>query len=280
MSNDELSGFRIAVTAERRADEFITLLERHGASVQHTPAIHVLPLTDDSRLRTATATLVADPPDITVIGTATGFRGWLEAAGEWGQRDALLRAIGSGRIITRGPKAKGAVRGAGLRESWSPDTESSDEVHDHLRTEGVEGLRVAVQQHGTITEWEPTIDLTESLSTLGADVTAVSVYRWERPENQQAMRTLVETIVAGGVDAVTFTSAPAVASLLSTARDAGLIDPAVAAFGERVAPVCVGAVTAAPLEALGVTTLQPTRPRLGSLAKYIIDELPERMRSR
>ena len=42
-----ISGLTIAVTAERRAAEFITLLERHGAAIVHTPAIHVLPLVDD-----------------------------------------------------------------------------------------------------------------------------------------------------------------------------------------------------------------------------------------
>lgn len=278
MSNDELSGFRIAVTAERRAEEFITLLERHGATVVHIPAIHVLPLQDDSELRAATSALIAEPAGITVISTAGGFRGWVDAAAGWGQAEALLDAFASGRIITRGPKAKGAVRGAGLREDWSPETESSEEVLGHLKTEGVSGVRVAVQRHGTLTEWEPSTDLSESLSALGADVTALSVYRWERPENQQAMRDLVEAIVTGGFDAVTFTSAPAVASLLSTARDIGRMDETLAALRERVAPVCVGTVTASPLEALGVTTLQPSRPRLGSLAKFVIDELPGRMR--
>ncbi|NLE81754.1 MAG: uroporphyrinogen-III synthase [Rhodococcus sp.] len=276
MSNDELTGFRIAVTAERRADEFITLLERHGAIVNYTPAIHVLPLTDDSQLRAATAKLLESPPEVTVVSTASGFRGWLEAAREWGQEDALLRALGSGRIITRGPKAKGAVRGAGLREAWSPETESSEEVLDHLKSEGVTGTSIAVQRHGTITEWEPIVDLSKALTDLGADVTALSVYRWERPHDQQPMRGLVEEIVGGHVDAVTFTSAPAVSSLLSTARDMDAVDRVAAAFQDKVVAVCVGSVTASPFEALGVPTMQPDRPRLGSLAKHIFEELPKR----
>lgn len=280
MSNDELAGYRIAVTAERRAEEFITLLERHGATVVHTPAIHVLPLTDDSLLRETTEAVLAEPPELTIVSTALGFRGWLDAAGEWGKAEALLAALDAGRIITRGPKAKGAVRGAGLREDWSPDTESSDGVLEHLRDEGVADRRILVQRHGTITEWEPIVDLAEELSGLGAVVSPVSVYRWERPSDQQPMRDLVEAILGGRVDAVTFTSAPAVSSLLSTARDVDSVDALVAAFKEQVAAVCVGSVTASPLEALGVPTMQPARPRLGSLAKYIIEELPKRSLAR
>ncbi|MFC0453040.1 uroporphyrinogen-III synthase [Rhodococcus jostii] len=276
MSNDELSGLTIAVTAERRAAEFITLLERHGAAITHTPAIHVLPLVDDSDLRSRTADIIASPPDLLVVSTAVGFRGWLDAARAWDEEDALLAALQSARIITRGPKAKGAVRGAGLREEWSPETESSEEVHEHLVAEGVRGLHVAVQLHGTITEWEPMTDLSVSLAGAGADTTAVSVYRWIRPEDQRPLRTLLDQIIRAEVDAVTFTSAPAVSSLLSTAKDVDRVDALLHAFQGPVAPVCVGSVTASPFTALGVETMQPARPRLGSMAKYIIEELPKR----
>lgn len=276
MSNNELSGLTVAVTAERRAAEFIALLERHGAAVTHTPAIHVLPLIDDSDLKARTAEIIASPPDLTVISTAVGFRGWMDAAAEWGVREALVEALGSTRLITRGPKAKGAVRGVGLREEWSPATESSDEVLEHLLAERVAGLRVAVQLHGTVTEWEQITDLSASLRDAGAEVLPISVYRWIRPSDQEPLRALLSAIVQGGVDAVTFTSAPAVASLLSTAKDAGRVDALVGAFRGPVAAVCVGPVTAAPLDALGVPTLQPHRSRLGSLAKFVIEELPKR----
>ncbi|MEV0945670.1 uroporphyrinogen-III synthase [Rhodococcus sp. NPDC049939] len=275
MSNDELSGMTIAVTAERRAADFITLLERHGARVIHTQAIHVLPLIDDSELQSRTSDIIATPPDILIVSTAVGFRGWLDAARSWGQEDALLAAMKSSRIITRGPKAKGAVRGAGLREEWSPETESSEGVYEHLVAEGVRGLRVAVQLHGTITEWETTTDLSVSLAEAGAETTAVSVYRWIRPEDQGPMRELVDLITKGEVDMVTFTSAPAVASLLGTAKDADLVEELLDSFRGPVAPVCVGPVTASPLVTLGVDTLQPARSRLGSMAKYIIDDLPK-----
>ncbi|MFZ2174343.1 MAG: uroporphyrinogen-III synthase [Rhodococcus sp. (in: high G+C Gram-positive bacteria)] len=276
MSHEELSGLTVAVTAERRAAEFITLLERHGADVTHTPAIHVLPVVDDSELRARTSEIIASPPDVVVVSTAVGFRGWLEASRVWGSEDALLSALRSARIITRGPKAKGAVRGVGLREEWSPGTESSEEVHEHLVAEGIRGRRVAVQLHGTITEWEPMTDLSVSLAREGAETTAVSVYRWIRPENQEPLRSLLDEIVRGEVDAVTFTSAPAVSSLLSTAKDVGRVDALARAFSGPVAAVCVGSVTASPLTALGVPTMQPARSRLGSLARFVIEELPKR----
>ena len=101
------------------------------------------------------------------------------------------------------------------------------------------------------------------------------MYRWIRPSDQQPLIDLLARILDHEVDAVTFTSAPAVASLLSTAKDNGLLDEFLEALRGPVAAICVGPVTSAPLDALGVPTRMPERARLGSLAKFVVDELGE-----
>ncbi|WP_074344301.1 uroporphyrinogen-III synthase, partial [Mycobacteroides abscessus] len=174
-----LDGFTIGVTAARRSEELIALLERRGAAVVHAAAIRIIPLADDAELREATELVIANPPDLTVATTGIGFRGWIEAADEWGVADGLKSALESGRLVARGPKATGAIRQAGLREEWSPASESSAEVLDRLLEEGVEGRRIAVQLHGAATEWEPIADLCEALTIAGAQVIRVPVYRWE-----------------------------------------------------------------------------------------------------
>lgn len=68
-----LSGYRVAVTSSRRADELCTLLRRHGATVCAAPAIDMVDLTDDDELHRCTEELIARPPDILVVTTAIGF---------------------------------------------------------------------------------------------------------------------------------------------------------------------------------------------------------------
>jgi uroporphyrinogen-III synthase len=267
-----LSGYTVAVTAARRREELGALLGRRGARVVYAPAIRIVPLADDAELVAATRRVLERPVDVVVATTAVGFRGWLEAAEAWDL--PMLEHLRPARVLARGPKARGAVRGAGLVDAWSPESESSAEVLDHLLSgaEGpLAGRRIVVQLHG-----DPLHGLVAGLRTAGADVITVPVYRWVLPEDVAPLHRLIATIAASGVDAVTFTSAPAAASLLSVATEMGLREHVVAALRERVMAVAVGPVTAAPLTDAGIPAFQPERARLGALAREVVARLPER----
>ncbi|MGY1777941.1 uroporphyrinogen-III synthase [Geodermatophilus sp. SYSU D00804] len=267
-----LAGYTVAVTAARRREELGALLDRRGARVVYAPAIRIVPLADDAELVAATEAVLAAPVDLVVATTGVGFRGWLEAADAWDL--PLVGHLRGARVLARGPKARGAIRGGGLVDAWSPASESSAEVLEHLLSgaEGpLEGRRVALQLHG-----DPLPEFVDALRAAGAEVLTVPVYRWVLPEDVAPLRRLVGQVVARAVDAVTFTSAPAAASLLSVAAELGRRDELVAALTGGVLPVAVGPVTAGPLTAAGIPTLQPERSRLGALAREVVARLPER----
>jgi uroporphyrinogen-III synthase len=269
-----LAGFTVGVTAARRADELGALLQRRGAAVLHAAALRIVPLSDDSELLAATKELIDQAPDVVIATTAIGFRGWIEAAEGWGLGEPLLDRLGGVELLARGPKVKGAVRAAGLTEDWSPSSESMAEVLDRLLEEGVEGRRVAIQLHG-----EPLPGFVEALRAAGAEVVGVPVYRWMPPEDLAPLDRLLDAAVSRGLDALTFTSAPAAVSLLSRAEDRSLLPELLAALNHDVLPACVGPVTALPLQAQGVDTVQPERFRLGPLVQLLCQELPGRARS-
>ncbi|MET9884796.1 uroporphyrinogen-III synthase [Streptomyces sp. NPDC006430] len=268
-----LAGFTVGVTAARRADDLIALLRRRGASVLHAPALRIVPLADDSELLAATKELIDCAPDTVVATTAIGFRGWIEAADGWGIGEALLARLRASELLARGPKVKGAIRAAGLVETWSPQSESLAEVLDRMLTAGVAGRRIALQLHG-----EPLPGFVEALRAGGAEVVVVPVYRWMAPEDLGPLDRLLDAVACGGVDAVSFTSAPAAASLLSRAEQRGMRDAVLGGLRGDVLSACVGPVTALPLQAHGVDTVQPERFRLGPLVQLLCQELPGRAR--
>lgn len=265
----ELDGVRIGVTAERRADDLIGALLRHGAEVRHAPTITIVPLADDPELRRGTEAVLAAPIDLTAVTTGAGFRGWLDAAEGWGLRDALLDALAGSRIFARGPKAVGAVRGVGLREEYSAPGETNDELFGALTEAGVESARVAVQLHGS-----PLPEFTDPLAASGASVLAVQPYRWHTPPDPEPVFSLIREVLAGELAALVFTSAPAATNFLALADESGRgAELRETLRGGTVVCACVGPVTAAPLETAGISTLQPERQRLGALVKLVVAKL-------
>ncbi|MFI6634070.1 uroporphyrinogen-III synthase [Nonomuraea fuscirosea] len=267
---DALAGFTVGVTATRRREEFGALLERRGARVVSAPAIRLVPLAEDADLLAATRESLRAPLDEVVVTTGVGFRGWMAAAEGWGLSADLGEHLSKARLLTRGPKARGAVRAAGLNDHWTPATESCSEVKEYLLEQDLRGRRIAVQQHG-----EPLKEFVDDLRAAGAEVIEIPVYRWLPYRDISPLRRLITQTISGSVDAVAFTSAPAVHAMLGAARAEGLEEALLAAFGGPVVAACVGPVTADPLTSRGVPTLQPDRSRLGALARALARHLPE-----
>jgi uroporphyrinogen-III synthase len=266
-----LAGYTVGVTAERRADEFGALLTRWGATVRYGPAIRIEPLADDAQLRAVTRRLADSPADVVVATTGVGFRGWLTAAEGWELSAALVRGLSSATIVARGPKARGAVRAAGLVERFAPASETSEGVLEHLLAEGVRGRRIAVQLHGEPLDW-----FLDALAAAGAEVVAVPVYRWTEPDDLGPVNRLLDGVLAGEVDALTFTSAAAVTSVLRIVSSGGRSDLFVERLRNSVLVACVGEVTAAALVDLEVPVVRPERARLGALARTVAEALPAR----
>ena len=181
--------------------------------------------------------MLARPVDLVIATTGVGFRGWLEAADAWDL--PLVEHLRPARVMARGPKARGAIRGGGLVDAWSPESESSAEVlvAPALRRRGAAGGtadRRPAARRPAARPGRP------GCGDAGAEVLTVPVYRWVLPEDVAPVRRLVASIVAGSVDAVTFTSAPAAASLLTVADELGQRDALVAAMKQRVLAVAVG----------------------------------------
>ena len=267
-SNDQLSGFRIGVTSDRRSDDLIAALERRGAQVMHAPALRIAPVEEDVDLLADTRAILETPPDVLVVTTAYGMRRWSEAADAAGLGDALTDVLQAARIFVRGPKARGAVRAAGLDDVGIAHDERTASVIDMLLDEGVEGRTVAVQLHG-YTDGQQL----ERLRAGGARVLTVEPYRWVKPDGVERLPRLIDAVCARNLDVVTFTSAPAVDAFLTSAIEQGVLDQLLDALRTDVVAAAVGPVTAGPLEVAGVTPIIPERFRMGALIRLVCEHL-------
>lgn len=267
-----LAGFRVAVTAARKAEEQAALLERRGAEVVLAPALSLKPNeVEEAEVRAATEEVLAGPVDLFLATTGVGMKAWLAAADGWGLREPLLTHLGAAEILARGPKSVGALRANGLREVWSPASEEFEDVLEHLRGRDLTGRRIVVQEHGQSLSM-----VAHALRRRGALVTTVAVYRVLPAEDPEPMFSLIDQIADGDIDAVTFTSAPAVSALMEAAGSTGRREDLVSSFQADVLASCVGPVTAAAFETWGVPSIFPERSRLAAMIKQLEVELPSR----
>ena len=262
-----LAGWRVGVTADRRADAQLDVLRRRGADVLHGCTMKTLDLTRDERLLEVSRGLVDQPPDTLVLETGMGLTMWLEAMDELGVGADLRSVLAGIEVIARGPKATSAARRAGLEVAWSAPNEQFAEIASHVADTGGR-RRIALQLDGTDEEV-----LVAPLAATCDEVVAIPVYRWSLPDDTGPARMLVEATCAEVLGAVTFTTKQAAVHLVEIAAAMGRRDELVAALdGDRVVPVSVGPVCSATMRMLGMSGLvEPERARLVAMVDALAD---------
>ena len=261
-----LQGCTVLLPVDRRSGELSAALERHGARVRVAPALTIVPHVDDDELIAQTRQLVADPPDVVVATTGVGFRAWMETADEAGVHDELATVLHRARIVARGPKARGAIQQAGFEADWVAESETAAELRDFLVAEGLDGLHIAVQHHGSGAD-----GLDEAFEAAGARVTSLTIYRWGPPPDPEVVAASTRQVARGEIDSVLFTSAPAAREwLLAAERAEALEGVASRARNGHVLVAAVGPITAAPLIEAGIDPLVPDRGRLGALVRAVV----------
>lgn len=269
-----LRGFRIGVTAHRRAGDLIEALERRGAKVLHAPSLKIAPVADEHALHAETAAVIAATPDIVMVTTAYGMRRWCEGADAAGQGEELQAALAKAAIYVRGPKARGAVRAAGFDDVGISADETTATLTELVIADGVRGKTVAFQVHGYTD-----VHALQRLRDAGAQVLTVTPYRWVNAQEGDKLAELIEAVINRELDVVTFTSAPAVDAVLSTAAQLGRGAEFLAALRGvgpgTVVSAAVGPVTAAPLIQAGIVPLVPERFRMGALIRLVCEHLEQ-----
>ncbi|MGH9301094.1 MAG: uroporphyrinogen-III synthase [Acidimicrobiales bacterium] len=267
LAGGPLAGWHVGITADRNSSQQAELLARRGAEVFFGATLATTYLTEDDSLRAITENLGRHPPDYLVANTGVGMTAWFEAARTWGLLDGLGDALADATIVARGAKAAAAVRHLGFTVAQRPGGETLGEVLAILSAMPIQNKRVALQLHG-----DEHIDIAGRLSALGAEVVEIPVYRWRRPSDLEPARRLIAMACSGQLQAVTFTSAPALAGLFDIGgligRDKDLTD----SFNATVVPVCIGPLCAEQARRLGIANpLYPEVGRLGLMIRVLCD---------
>ena len=237
MTAQPLAGRTIAVPESRAIEVFAALLERRGARVIRCPLVAIRDAPDPAPVLDWSRRLAAGALDDLVLLTGEGLTRILSCIEQHEPelRAPFVAALGRMRKITRGPKPAKALRELGLKPEIAAEPPTTDGVIASLRGLDLRGRRVGVQLYGT----EPNRLLIDFLAGAGAEVSAVAPYVYADAADDEAVRSLVDEMRAGRVDAIAFTSSAQVERLVTVASEEGarsaLANTLVAAIGPIVA---------------------------------------------
>jgi uroporphyrinogen-III synthase len=215
MSTQEqtLAGRTIAVPESRELDVFSAMLERRGATVLRCPLVAILDAPDPRPVLEWIRRFAAGEFDDLILLTGEGLRRLLRCID---QHEPTLKAefvaqLGRVRKVTRGPKPARALRELGLKPEIAAETPTTDGVIASMQPLELSGRNVAVQLYGT----EPNLPLVKFLAAAGARVTTVAPYVYADQAADDSVRSLLQRMANGDVDAIAFTSTPQVERLFA-----------------------------------------------------------------
>lgn len=233
-----LFGRRIVVTRSRsQASVLVERLEELGAETLEVPTIEFAAPDDVAPLERAACE--AGCYDWVVFTSVNGVAAFFDALSRNG-RDA--RALGGCRIAAIGPATASALAAHGIAADLVPSEYKAEGVFAALeaQTPGLAGTRVLIPRAQVARETLP-----ELLEKAGAVVDVVAAYKTVAATGERAGE-LVEQLLSGRIDAITFTSS-------STARNL------VALLGEdarealaHASLVSIGPITTQTLENAGL----------------------------
>lgn len=234
--------------------------------------MQTLPIVADGPLRAATDEIIANPPDVVLANTGIGMRSWLSAADSWGVGEQLADTLRDVEIVARGPKAAGSLVTIGCDVRWRGLSGRLAEVINHLLERDLTGVRICCQRDGSELD-----QAAVALRAAGAEVVEVATYKWLRPDDETAAIRMLDAICDETVDAVTFTSRPAIENLLALAHERGQADALLGACEGHVLPVTIGPVCYdAAIDNGFKTAIAPTRMLIGAMVNALVDALQHR----
>ncbi|TJY59826.1 uroporphyrinogen III synthase [Sinimarinibacterium sp. CAU 1509] len=249
MDEPNLFQRRIAVPETRELDVFASLLERRGAQVLRCPLVAILDAPDPQPVLAWIRAFNSGACDDLILLTGEGLRRLLACIDTHAPdlREPFIQRLSAVRTLVRGPKPGRVLRQIGLKPDIIATEPTSAGIISTLQNLDMSGRRVGVQLYGV----EPNLPLQEALRAAGATVLAVAPYVYADAADTQRVIDLIDTLAAGQLDAIAFTSMAQVERLFRVARSSEREADLLVGL-QRSLVAAVGPVVAETLSARGV----------------------------
>ena len=267
----ELDGMRVATLEARMTGALASMISKRGGEPVCAPALREAPLDCADDVRYLLDKLESGSLDVVVFQTGVGARALFKEADRQGRLDFLLDSLRGITTVCRGPKPTAALKQVDVQISTGIEAPyTTKELLEALTALPVRGKRLMALQYG-----ERNAALMAALSEQCASVDELCLYEWQLPDDTAPVASLIDELLDGRIDVITFTSQVQIRHLyvVAAANDVPANELS-DALNTRTIVCAVGPTCAAALADVGVATdTQPEYPKMGhmvnALAEYV-----------
>ena len=284
-----LRGLTIAITGSRRASELAKIVENLGGKPYIAPTVGIEANlgNPNEAIMEFINKLVKQEADYVIFMTGPGVFSLIELARSIGMEAALLASLKKITIVARSAKPQMILRRFGIQVDLIPQENTLKGILDLLKDKDITGKTIAILWHGE----EESKKIKEELYKAGiSNIIEASSYRYSfetqkdgasilrsmgfqflAPDENNVVK-LIEDVISGNIDVITFTSPPSVRDLFKIANIHHMNSSLKDSLNENVIVVAVGPSTREALEENGCyVDVMPQIFKMGPMVKSVCD---------
>ncbi|MCZ6800035.1 MAG: uroporphyrinogen-III synthase [Nitrospirae bacterium] len=272
MAPNGLEGLTVAAFESRMATEMANLITRFGGTPLVAPSMQEIPLEDNTQALEFGEQLMAGDIQLLVFLTGVGTRTLMDVLEtRWSHAD-ILQAMSKLTLVVRGPKPLAVLKSLGLPPPLLvPEPNTWEDVLTTLDThypKGLANITVGLQEYGVANP-----ELIEGLTTRGAQVVRIPIYRWTLPDDIGPLQQVIEKILAQEVDVMLLTNAVQFDHMLKMLPEESDRQKLQQAMTQMVIG-SIGQITSARLRDHNFPIdFEPSHPKMGVLVKEISEQI-------
>ncbi|HEU5446285.1 MAG TPA: uroporphyrinogen-III synthase [Nitrososphaeraceae archaeon] len=281
-----LCGVTVAITSSRRASELASLVRKFGGIPYIAPTIGIRNKNAlNSECIKFIETIRNERMQFFVFMTGVGVFNLFQNIQKLDHLDTVIEKLRDTVVIARSNKPAMELRKFGIRTNLVPDINTIEGILDLLGNFDIKNKNIAILWHGDYSH-----SFREKLESLGSKVFEFSSYSYATslgktnaamlremgydyvPPSEEKIRRLIEDIMTGTIDTITFTSPPAVKEFFEFAKRNNKIHALKERLNHNLLVVSIGPSTSKMLSTFHVLVdVMPTTYRMGPMVKELAD---------
>jgi uroporphyrinogen-III synthase len=282
-----LAGLTVAVTASRRAQELANLIRRLGGRPYIAPTVAIEEDQDISKIAQDFSKKLQEDYNIdyVIFMTGTGVYTLMSAAQKLGIDKRIIDRLQHTSIISRSLKPKVILQKYGVKTNAIPEENTAEGIVKMLTKSDISGKKIVVLWHGSYSR-----AFKDILTDAGAEIFEFSTYKYSAhlknkdarilkdmgfnyvSADEERVIRLIEDIIKGNIDAITFTSPPSARDIFLLAESHGLKESLTQSLNKNVIVVSVGPSTKKAIEENTVQVdVMPELYKMGPMIKALSD---------